>query len=285
MKKFIVFCGILLLPGIFVNNLAAQNAVPDTTKYGQNEKAGNFAAIRGIKMYYETYGAGEPLLIIHGNGGSISNFANQVPYFSKHYKVILADSRAQGRTIDTGDSLSYEMMADDLAALLDKLGIDSCNIIGWSDGGINGLLMAMRHPKKVKKLAITGANLWPDTTAVDAFVYKWAMSMNDSIRKLPITPELKGSKKLLHLLSYEPHITLADLRKINCPTLVMGGDKDVILPQHTLLIAQNIPRSDLWIVPNSGHSVPIFYKDQFNKVVDQFFTNPYRRIDGFGRFN
>jgi pimeloyl-ACP methyl ester carboxylesterase len=285
MKKFIIFCGILLFPGIFVNNLAAQNAVPDTTKYGQNEKAGNFAVIRGIKMYYETYGAGEPLLIIHGNGGSISNFANQIPYFSKHYKVILADSRAQGRTIDTGDSLSYEMMADDLAALLDKLGIDSCNIIGWSDGGINGLLMAMRHPKKVKKLAITGANLWPDTTAVDPFVYKWAMSMNDSISKLPITPELKGSKKLLHLLSYEPHITLADLRKINCPTLVMGGDKDVILPQHTLLIAQNIPRSDLWIVPNSGHSVPIFYKDQFNKVVDQFFTNPYRRIDGFGRFN
>jgi pimeloyl-ACP methyl ester carboxylesterase len=199
--------------------------------------------------------------------------------------VILADSRAQGRTIDTGDSLSYEMMADDLAALLDKLGLDSCNIIGWSDGGINGLLMAMRHPKKVKKLAITGANLWPDTTAVDPFVYKWAMSMNDSISKLPITPELKGSKKLLHLLSYEPHIALADLRKINCPTLVMGGDKDVILPQHTMLIAQNIPRSDLWIVPNSGHSVPIFYKDQFNKVVDQFFTNPYRRIDGFGRFN
>jgi pimeloyl-ACP methyl ester carboxylesterase len=285
MKKFIVFCGILLFPGIFVNNLAAQNAVPDTTKYGQNEKAGNFAVIRGIKMYYETYGAGEPLLIIHGNGGSISNFANQVPYFSKHYKVILADSRARGRTVDTGDSLSYEMMADDLAALLDKLGIDSCNIIGWSDGGINGLLMAMRHPKKVKKLAITGANLWPDTTAVDPFVYKWAMSMNDSISKLPITPELKGSKKLLHLLSYEPHIALADLRKINCPTLVMGGDKDVILPQHTMLIAQNIPRSDLWIVPISGHSVPIFYKDQFNKVVDQFFTNPYRRIDGFGRFN
>lgn len=284
MKKAISIYGIVLLVSILTNKLTAQNSVADTTKYGQNIKAGKYAELRGIKMYYETYGNGEPLLIIHGNGGSISNFENQIPYFSKHYKVILADSRAQGRTADTGDSLSYEMMADDLAALLDKLEIDSCYIIGWSDGGINGLLMAMRHPKKVKKLAITGANLWPDT-AVDPFIYKWAMAINDSVSRQPLTPQLKASKKLLHLLSYEPHIALADLKKVNCPTLVIGGDKDVILPQHTMLIARNITKSDLWIVPNSGHSVPIFYKEQFNKVVHGFFTKPYRPIAGFGRFN
>ena len=90
---------------------------------------------------------------------------------------------------------------------------------------------------------------------------------------------------MAHLLSYEPHITTGQLKKIQCPTLVIGGDHDVILPKHTLLIAESIPRSYLWIVPNSGHSTPIYYKDQFNEVVNNFFKNPYRKIEGFDRYN
>ena len=264
----------------------ASNISPfDTTIYGKNEKAGNYVKTRGFNMYYETYGKGEPLLIIHGNGGSINNFLYQIPYFSKSYKVILADSRAQGKSVDAGDSLSYEMMTDDLNALLDTLHLDSCYVIGWSDGGINGLLLAMRHPDKVKKLAVTGANLWPDISAVDPFIYKWGMKQNDSLKKVPQTPRIKNERKLAHLLSYEPHITLKQLKNIKCPTLVMGGDHDVLLPKHTLLIADNIPNSYLWILPNSGHSIPIFYKDQFNEVVNNFFKSPFRRIEGFGRFN
>jgi len=100
-----------------------------------------------------------------------------------NYKVILADSRAQGKSVDASDTLSYEMMSDDLNALLDTLHLESCYVIGWSDGGINGLLLAMRHPDKVKKLAVTGANLWPDTTAVDPSVYNMVMKINDSIAK------------------------------------------------------------------------------------------------------
>ena len=151
-------------------------------------------------MYYETYGKGEPLLIIHGNGGSINDFRYQIPYFSKGYKVILADSRAQGKSVDASDSLSYEMMTDDLSALLDTLHMDSVYVIGWSDGGINGLLLAMRHPEKVKKLAVTGANLWPDTTAVDPFIYKWAMDYNDSLKKMHQTPKVKNDRKLAHFI-------------------------------------------------------------------------------------
>lgn len=259
----------------------------DTTKYGRNAAVGKYADIRGFKMYYETYGKGEPLLIIHGNGGSINNFLYQIPYFSKKYQVILADSRAQGKSVDPADSLSYEMMTDDLNALLDKLQLKDCYVIGWSDGGIEGLMLAMRHPDKVKKLAVTGANLWPDTTAVDPFVYKWAMNMNkkmsDSLKKAP-SPKLKNEVKLLHLLTYEPHIKVEDLHKISCPTLVIGGDHDVLLPKHTMLIAESIPKSYLWIIPNSGHSTPIYKKEQFNEVVGDFFAKPYRKIEGFGRF-
>src|SRR5579875_1175102 len=220
----------------------------DTTMYGRNEKAGHYLNTRGFRMYYETYGQGDPLLIIHGNGGSINNFLFQIPFFSQHYKVILADSRAQGKSVDNSDSLSYEMMTDDLNTLLDSLHLDSCYVIGWSDGGINGLLLAIRHPDKVKKLAVTGANLWPDTSAVNPFVYNWAMNQNASLKNKPQTAETKNELKLAHLLSYEPHISLNQLKTIACPTLVIGGDHDVILPKHTMLIAQNIPKSYLWIL-------------------------------------
>lgn len=265
--------------------MQAQVSPFDTTVYGRNPAAGKTVETRGFKMYYEIYGEGEPLLIIHGNGGSINNFLYQIPEFSKYYTVILADSRAQGKSVDKGDSLSYEMMADDLNALLDSLHLDSCCVIGWSDGGINGLLLATRHPDKVKKLAITGANLWPDTTAVDPFVYNWAMNYNNQLALQKQTDTVKSQRKLAHLLSYEPHITLEQLHTIKCPTLVIGGDHDVILPQHTMLIAQNIPKSYLWIIPNSGHSIPVFKKDQFNEVVHDFFKTPYRSIEKFGRFN
>src|ERR1700759_3365574 len=86
--------------------------------YGNNPSAGHYLNTRGIKLYYEIYGHGEPLLFIHGNGGSIDAFTNNIPFFAQHYKVIAVDSRAHGKSIDTNDSLSFEMMADDFNALL-----------------------------------------------------------------------------------------------------------------------------------------------------------------------
>jgi pimeloyl-ACP methyl ester carboxylesterase len=228
-------------------------------------------------MYYEIYGQGKPLLMIHGNSGSISSFVNQITYFSKNYKVIAVDSRAQGKSLDTGDSLSFEMMADDFSTLLDMLLIDSCNVLGWSDGGINGLLLAIRHPDKVKKLAITGANLWPDSTAISGADYLWGMRYYDTLGKMPQTPEIINTRKLVKLDSFEPHITKEQLKQIKCPTLVIGGDHDIILPEHTLLIAKLIPGAYLWILPNSSHSTLFDYKDQFNEVVGNFYGNRLKK--------
>jgi pimeloyl-ACP methyl ester carboxylesterase len=255
------------------------------TVYGHNKAAGKFYDIRGFKMYCEVYGQGQPLLIIHGNSGSINNFIYQIPYFSKKYKVIIADSRAQGKSTDKGDSLTYEMMADDYAALLDAMKIDSAYVIGWSDGGINGLLLAIRHPEKVKKLATTGANLVPDTTAVPQQIWDMVTPTLTLLKtKTNKTEEEKNALKLFRLLAEEPHIPLTDLQKINCPTLVIGGDHDVIKEEHTMLIYKNIPKAYLWILPGSGHSTPVVYKDDFNKTVDRFFSTPYRTFDAEGRF-
>ncbi|MGY4538399.1 pimeloyl-ACP methyl ester carboxylesterase [Mucilaginibacter sp. UYNi724] len=279
-----------LLLLLTIVSYAQQKPDKDTTKYGNNPAVGKFVTLRGFKMYYEVYGKGEPMLIIHGNGGSINNFRYQIPYFAKNYRVILADSRSQGKSVDTKDSITYEMMSDDLNALMEHLQVKNANVIGWSDGGIEGLLLAMNHPDKIKKLAVTGANLWPDTSAVDKFIYDYAMKMNtvaaDPMKKIKNpTDDMKVQVKLLHLLSYEPHIKLAALKKITCPTLVIGGDHDVITTNHTMLIAENIANAYLWILPNSGHSTPIFYRDMFNQVVGDFFAKPYRKVEGFGRFN
>jgi pimeloyl-ACP methyl ester carboxylesterase len=263
-----------------------EDKLSDTTvQYGHDKSKGQFYNIRGFKMYAEIYGQGEPLLIIHGNGGSINNFIYQIPYFEKKYKVIIADSRAQGNSADNGDSLSYEMMADDYAALLDALKVDSAYVIGWSDGGINALLLAIRHPEKVKKLASTGANLVPDTTAVPKQIWDMVMPAYKALKvKANKTAEEKSGYKLLRLLVEQPHIPLTDLQKISCPSLIIGGDHDVIKEEHTMLIYKNIPKAYLWILPASGHSTPIVYKDDFNKEVDRFFSTPYRTITGAGRF-
>ena len=148
-----VFTTILLL---LVLTIPA-SSLAESDAYGSNADAGQFAELNGIKMYYETYGKGAPLLLIHGNGQNIASMNFQIEYFSRDYQVIVADSRAHGKT-GKGDSvLNYVQMTEDYKALLDQLGVGPANVIGWSDGGIQALLLAISHPDKVNKLAVMGA--------------------------------------------------------------------------------------------------------------------------------
>lgn len=266
-------------------SLTCLQAQRDFSRLGDDPQSGQYIQTRGIQLYYESYGAGEPLLFIHGNSGSIAHFQHQIPYFASRYRVIAVDSRAQGKSVDPSDSLSYEMMADDLNALLDSLKTGPCRVIGWSDGGINGLLLAIRHPDKVRQLAITGANLWPDSTAVDPFIAQWALEYNRELSSKPPTPTILNERKLARLLSYEPQILPAQLAGIQCPALIMGGDNDVIRPEHTLLIARSIPQAYLWIVPGAGHSIPWNFKEIFNQTVDQFFSRPFKKFEGLDKMN
>jgi pimeloyl-ACP methyl ester carboxylesterase len=270
MKTPSITIGILL----FFSTLAfsQDKAIP----YGNNPAAGKYYDIRGIKMYCEVYGTGKPLLLIHGNGGSIAAFTKNIPYFSKKYMVIVPDSRAQGKSTDSKDSLSFEMMADDFAALLTAMHIDSSYVIGWSDGGINALLLAMRHPDKVIKLASTGANLWPDSTGIvpkDWIEERDYYNANKS--KVFTTAKEKNDWKIFMLDWLQPNIPLLALRKIQCPSLIICGDHDVIPIHHTVDIYRNIPKAYLWVVPNSPHATLIAHTDDFNKTVDDFFTQPF----------
>lgn len=249
-------------------------------KYGDNKAAGHYLKTRGIKLYYETYGQGEPLVLLHINGGSIKLFENQIPYFAKKYKVIAVDSRAQGRSTDTRDSLSFEQMADDINALLDSLHIKQSNIIGWSDGGITGMIMALRHPEKVKKLVVSGPNIYPDTTGIVPSVFDFMKQTADSLKRLPATAENKNLLKVTNLDLFQPTIKLSALRGIKCPTLVIGGDHDAIPLQHLLDIYNQIPKAYLWIAPNTSHFVAVHRKNEFNNFILEFFTKPYHKIQG-----
>ncbi|MEI6433435.1 MAG: alpha/beta hydrolase [Bacteroidota bacterium] len=241
-------------------------------QYGQNSKNGRYIQTRGFRMYFEVYGKGEPALLIHGNSGSIESMKYQIPWFAKKYQVIAVDSRAHGKSIDPSDSLSYEMMADDFNALLDSLHLDSAFVIGWSDGGINGLELAIRHPDKVKKLAATGANIRPDTTALSNAEIQSMIQQVNLLSHAEQYPELTNQTKLIRMMIYQPNISQESLRTIKCPTLVIGGDHDIIKPEHTLEIFRSIPGSQLWILPGSGHNTLIDFKDDFNEQVGNFFS-------------
>ena len=244
--------------------------------YGNNPAAGKYYPVRGINLYCEIYGKGKPLLLIHGNGGNMSAFSKSIPYFSKQYKVIAVDSRAHGKSKDNADSLSFEMMADDFAALLSTLHIDSTYIIGWSDGGITAIVMAMRHSGKVIKLASSGANLWPDSTALLPSLWKDEQLNYEANKKKNFTTEKEKNDWKIFMLDWlQPNISLPALQSVKCPALIIAGDHDLIMAQHTLAIYQHIPKAYLWIVPNSSHGTLIEHANEFNKKVNEFFTKKW----------
>ncbi len=241
-------------------------------EYGSNKVVGKYYDINGIKLYTETYGKGKPLFLFHGNGGSINAFSKNIPYFSKYYKVIAVDTRAHGKSIDTSKELNFEMIADDFAKLMEVMKIDSAYVLGWSDGGIDALVLALRHPEKVIKLASTGANMRPDSTALIPDAWKDMNKRYDEQKnKTFATEKERNDFKILALDVLYPNYLPEAMLKIKCPSLIIAGDRDVIVAEHTVEIFKYIPKGQLWILPKSGHGTLIEHADEFNRKVHNFF--------------
>jgi pimeloyl-ACP methyl ester carboxylesterase len=265
----------------------AQSQAQAPAPYGANPAAGHTAEINGIKIYYEIYGEGEPLVLLHGNGSSLAAFSSQIPELSKHFKVIAVDSRAQGRSTDSDAEITYALMASDMSALISQLHLGAVNVLGWSDGGNIGLELALAHPEQVKKLITFGANY----THVD---YE---APPDEIKMQPDDPRLLNTqaaiaaavktrqpsteavqKKLSDLMEKYPNITIAQLHTIQTPILVVAGDHDAIKMEQTISLFRNLPHAQLWIVPGATHFVAMEQPEVVNRAAIAFFTTPYRDI-------
>lgn len=252
---------------LFIDNSGVE-AVPTL---GNNPNVGKLVKANGINLYYEVYGTGEPLLLLHGNNASIASFDQQVSTLSQKYMVIALDSRGQGKSGNDTTKITYELMAADVNAFLDQLKLKNVNILGWSDGGNIALILAMLYPDKVKQMAIMGTVLFNNESSVSS-------ETNKLIRKQVKEMETKGvatsnmDYRLKILLLTEPNINPELLQKIKAPTLVMAGQHDVVKEKHTKLIAEKIPNSKLIIFKGADHEAPKKISQLFNQTVLDYFS-------------
>ncbi len=277
MKRLVL---LLFLNLCFSSVVCAQRRPAARIKYGSNAAAGNTFVHDGVRLYYEVYGTGEPLLVVHGNGGSIADLSAQIAYFRTRYKVIAMDSRDQGRSADSNSKITYEKMTDDLAALLDHLNIGPVNVLGWSDGGIEALLLGIRHPTKVKKIAAMAANLTPGEDALEPEIIGLIKQMvAETPASQSATPEQRREIKVTSMMLNEPNIDFKQLETIKAPTLVLAADHDAIRVKHTVEIYLHIPNSYLVIFPGATHMIPFDDPVLFNATVERFLRTPFRKVE------
>ena len=242
---------------------------------------GTHVEVNGVRLYYEIHGQGKPLVLLHANGGNITTMSRQTEHFSQFHQIIAIDSRGHGQSEQGAEPLTYERMAADVVALLDKLKIPSTDILGWSDGGILGLLIAIQHPQRVGKLAVMGANLNPEG-AYD-WAQKWVAREDRKTDRMianeDTTRDWGFYKQQLDLMGRQPNIPVADLKSITAPTLIIAGDKDIIRAEHSQLIFESIPKAQLCIMPGATHMAPISDHELFNVTVERFLKNDFVRAE------
>jgi pimeloyl-ACP methyl ester carboxylesterase len=244
-------------------------------------KRSGYAPVDDFRMYYAVYGAGEPVILLHGGLGNADYWGNQVPALAEHYRVIVADSRGHGRSTRTDQPYSYQLMASDVLALMDYLQIDKAAIVGWSDGGIIGLDLAINHPERLTKLFAFGANykvagLRDDIDSNPTFNAYIERAGHD-YRRLSKTPDQYDAfvEQISGMWSSQPDYTPAQLGKITLPTVIADGAHDeAIRQEHTKELAELIPDAKLLILPDVSHFAMWQNPAEFNQAVLDFLETP-----------
>jgi len=238
------------------------------------------ANVNGISLYYETYGQGPPVLVLHGAGAFLEVMHYFITALAPTHTVIAVDSRAQGRSTDGPGPITYGRMGADMIALMDALKIKQADVVGWSDGGIVGLDMAMKHPDRVRRLIAIGANY--DVNGIDRKKMSPAMLAAQAQQVKPfydaIAPDPSHfavvMKKIETMVTTEPHYTLAELSHIHARVLIVAGEHDLILRKHTDNLAHAIPGAKEIIVPGASHFGPLEKPDVYNDIARNFLDAP-----------
>lgn len=237
------------------------------------------APVDDIQMWYAIFnkGGGNPVLLIHGGLGDADAWGNQIPALAKSHEVLVADSRGHGRSTRSAKPFGYELMADDYLALLDHLKIDKVALVGWSDGGIIGLDIAMRHPERLTRLFAFGANtnvagLKSEFGEDPVFERVVEESSEDYERVSPTPDEYEDFVAAInHMWRTQPDYRPEQLGRIVTPTVIADGAYDeAIKREHTEEIARLIPGATLLILPDVSHFAPWQNAELFNRELTKF---------------
>jgi pimeloyl-ACP methyl ester carboxylesterase len=250
--------------------LPAAQSLPSPTISG-------YAPVNGVRIYYAEFGRGDPVILLHGGLGNIEQFGNQIPALETHYKVIAVDSRGHGRSTRSAAPFSYHLMADDVLGVMDHLRITKAAIIGWSDGGIIGLDLAIYHPNRLTKLVAIAANysvsgLRNSKTKSETLTEYYTLVRSD-YERLSSTPKQYDNflAAMRAMWRSQPEYTLTQLSSIQVPTLIVDGEYDEIVQrEHTEELAHLIPGGRLVIVPESSHFVMFQRPNALNQTISNF---------------
>ena len=241
-----------------------------------------YAEIDNFQMYYEVHGEGDAVLLLHG--GTLSgaaSFSRVIPELNSDYMLIVPDSRAHGRSTDSADPLSYGLLTDNIIELLDHLEITKASLVGWSDGGVIGLDMAMRYPERLNKLIAYGTNFHRDGLPADAI--EWAKQLSPEtfhpnlakLVYLDIAPDPNNFgqmiTKVVKMWLSEPNWTTEDLSSIDSPVLIIEDRVGLaIKPDHTFAMVRAIPGAQLALVDETNHQAPQEQTEEFARFVREF---------------
>ncbi|MBV8969932.1 MAG: alpha/beta hydrolase [Verrucomicrobia bacterium] len=236
-----------------------------------------YAPVNGVRIYYAEFGRGEPLILLHGGLGNIEQFGNQIPALETHYKVIALDSRGHGRSTRSAAPFSYHLMADDVLGVMDYLRIPKAAVIGWSDGGIIGLDLAIYHPDRLNKLVAIAANysvsgLHNSKTRSETLTEYYRLVRSD-YERLSSTPNDYDNFLVAMRMMWrsQPEYTLTQLTSIQVPTLIVDGEYDeVVQREHTAKLARLVPGAKLVIIPGSSHFVMFQRPSALNQTILSF---------------
>jgi pimeloyl-ACP methyl ester carboxylesterase len=234
------------------------------------------APVNGVKIWYAVFGEGEPVILLHGGLANSNYWGLQVRALQPHYRVIVMDSRGHGRSARDERPYSYDLMAEDVVALMDFLRIPKAAIVGWSDGAIIGLDIAMKHPERLSKLFAFAANSDPsgvaDIAASPVFNAYIARAEKEYQALSPTPDQYKPFlDQIGEMWKTQPNWTADNLRTIKVPTWIVDGDHDeAIKRENTEFMAANIPGAGLLLQPEVSHFSFIQDSEQFNSHLLHF---------------
>jgi pimeloyl-ACP methyl ester carboxylesterase len=244
--------------------------LPDTNDQGYVEHD-------GARIWYATYGAGPPVILLHGGLGHSGNWGYQVPALVRRgYRTVVIDSRGHGRSTRDGRPFTYELMASDVSAVMDALHLEKAGLVGWSDGACTALILAAQVPARVAGVFFFACNMDPSGAKEFVFTPIIGRCFNrhkQDYARLSATPDQfdEFSEAVGLMQRTQPNFSANDLAQISVPVVIVHSEHDEFIKrEHAEYLARNIPKAEFVYLPGVSHFAPLQRPEQFNAAMLAF---------------